>query len=153
LTVISKDNNLLEMNFKVSIPLISIFLICCAYTGFSQTRHTNSYKLALPPSEAEVFKIYKIKENDLKRIRMPKNYILVKRPSEPMIFLLEIPTRVEPLEPVEKKEEKKDTAKTTNPSPGVEKLNPFELSKELNIGEIKTGLKQQIVQELLNVTH
>ena len=138
------------MNFKVLISLVTIFLTCYAYLGFSQTVYTNSYKLTLPGSESEVFKIYKIKENDLKKMRITKNYILVKRPSEHVIFLLEIPVRVEPMEHVEKKEEKKDAPKTSTPSPKANEQNLLELSKELNIGEIKTGLKQQIVKEFFN---
>ncbi|MCX7966299.1 MAG: hypothetical protein N2596_06715 [Syntrophorhabdaceae bacterium] len=121
------------MNLIGGMLLCTIFLICSSLPVFSQTKHGATYTLELLPSEPEGLKVYKIKENDLKKMRIPKNYILVKRPAEDTLYLWEIPGRIPRLEIAEKTEEKKETGNVVNPSPDVGKTDLFELSKKLGI--------------------
>ncbi|HOJ42750.1 MAG TPA: hypothetical protein PK800_01390 [Syntrophorhabdaceae bacterium] len=97
-----------------------------------------------------MFRVYKIKETDLNKIRIPKNYMLVRRPFEDTLFLWEIPIKTESSESEGKIDEKRGTI---SPSPVVDSSSIKELSKQLSIGEIKGGPAQKIIQDLLNKTH
>lgn len=139
------------MNFKNFALIISVFLVCHTTPAFSQTKGINTYTLELFPQEASGLKVYRVKESDLKKIRIPKNYMMVKKPSDETIFLWEIPERIPESEHPEKKEEKKDTIKTATTTSSPDRINLFELSKQLGVGEIKSGAAQEAVKQLLEL--
>lgn len=139
------------MKLKNFAFLLPILFLCQLSPVFSQTKLIkNTYTLELPPQEQSELKVYKVREGDLKKIRIPKNYIIVRKPSDETVFLWEIPARPTQPETLEKKEEKKEDIKTKTLPSNIDTVNLFEISKKLGVGEIKSGTTQEVIQQLLD---
>ena len=130
---------------------ITLFLINIPM-AFSQTKGSARSVYELMPMASVNLRVYQLKDEELKKIQMPNNYMMVKRPQEGKIYIWEFPAVTQKDEAFQKQEkESKDKERPQNESkPPSIPNNLIELSKQLGTGQIKEGATLDALKNLLN---
>jgi len=118
---------------------------------FSQTKGSVTSVYELMPMASVSLRVYHLKDEEIKKIQMPNNYMMVKRPEEGKIYIWEFPAVTQKDDAFQKQEkgskEKEGPPNEAKP-PAIPNL--LELSKHLGIGQIKEGTTADVLKSLLN---
>ncbi|MCX8110374.1 MAG: hypothetical protein N3D15_03885 [Syntrophorhabdaceae bacterium] len=138
------------MAVRYIISSVIIYLLTTSPV-FSQTNRSEKFVYELSPITSVRLKVYNSRDYEHKKIQMPENYMIVKRPQEEKIYIWEFPVTPKDETPQKQEKESKDKAepqKETKPTATTSNL--IELSRQLGIGENKEATTIDVLKNLLN---